>query len=452
MTKDLLPVTCGRLALALAPLLQACAGISGRFCGLAVHNEQGNNWGDAHLAAAAGAVGAGNVWHYNWLMSTGVSAAGVEFVPMIKFPGQNLDGLPAANTGSVGHTVKGWNEPDDPGQAGSIEALRTNPEGYAQAWTSDMLAASAKGYREFVGPAMAHDTCWLDYFLKACEGTARCKDLVTYLALHRYRNDCSTYAASPDYQGWREDLGYILSMYRLKEKYNQRGFRIKGLVWDEFGCLTSNFQDAAPEQDQRRYLMEWYKNTVVQVLKGDSGVIQKIQATNFIGPNGPDAHSGQPYNAGMCQWQNGGTAAAADAVKAIQDISSMAWFSIHPGRNYLFSGSSLTELGQLYFEACAAVPGQTGSDCHTATESDECYGHVTWARGTGIKEHPEWYPGLDASSSFEDMQEHLWKQGLGNCPQPCPLLEGTESAAGPLPRCSFLWPAVAVAARFWRLW
>lgn len=37
----------------------------------------------------------------------------------------------------------------------------------------------------------------------------------------------------------------------------------------------------------------------------------------------------------------------------------------------------------------------------------------------GIFQHPEWYPGLDASSSFKDFQASLNGSGHGNCSLPC---------------------------------
>jgi len=413
-------------ALVLACVARVNYCISGRFCGLAVNNEQGNGWNNDQLRIASDAASALKLWHYNWLPSTDVHVTDVEFVPTIKFPGQVSAEIPYAGTGSAGYTVKGWNEPDDPGQAGSIHALRTNPEGFAQAWTDDMLAASAKGYTDFVGPAMAHDSCWLDHFLKACEVTGRCKELVTYLALHRYRQDCSTYVASSDYQGWREDLSYILSFYNIMQKYNARGFQIKGLVWDEFGCLTNNFQDAAPEQHQQQYLTEWYENTVIKLFTGDTAIVDKIKSTQWIGPNEPDAHAGQ-YSPGSCQWSNGGTQAASDAVEAIRAIKSMAWFNIHVGKNYLFTGTSLTLLGQTYFTACSRVPGSGQGrggvgGCRTAVPSDECYSHVVWARDVGIHQHPDWYPEVPPSPTFDHFQQDLWKKGIGDCPRPCKFL------------------------------
>merc|ERR1719491_425849 len=143
---------------------------------------------------------------------------------------------------------------------------------------------------------MAHDVCWLDHFLKACEETTGCRSLITHLAFHRYRADCATYVADPDYRGWREDLSYVLSFYKLMTKYNGRGFNIKGLVWDELGCFTSDWRDFAPESEQMRYMSEWYNRTLVSVNVGDEAMERKIRDSPWIMPaaafTANDAHTG----------------------------------------------------------------------------------------------------------------------------------------------------------------
>merc|ERR1719362_2288439 len=37
----------------------------------------------------------------------------------------------------------------------------------------------------------------------------------------------------------------------------------------------------------------------------------------------------------------------------------------------------------------------------------------------GIRQHPEWYPDLTPESPAEAFQDHLYRSGHGNCPQPC---------------------------------
>lgn len=74
--------------------------------------------------------------------------------------------------------------------------------------------------------------------------------------------------------------------------------------------------------------------------------------------------------------------------------------------------------------------------CHTAVETDECYGHVLWAMGTGIHNFPSWYAGLSPQSSFVEFQAsmHMTGHGFGTCPQPCLGLDGRKLADAKTPR------------------
>merc|ERR1719221_894901 len=70
--------------------------------------------------------------------------------------------------------------------------------------------------------------------------------------------------------------------------------------------------------------------------------------------------------------------------------------------------------------AAIALTKETNSDCHTAVPGDDdCYPHVYWAMTTGIVLHPDWYPGLSASSYFPAFQSFLAGNYTPNCPQPC---------------------------------
>merc|ERR1719254_50989 len=64
-----------------------------------------------------------------------------------------------------------------------------------------------------------------------------------------------------------------------------------------------------------------------------------------------------------------------------------------------------------------APPAQ--EECRSATEGDSCHEEVLWSINNGIRNHPEWYPGLNRKSSFEEFQRLLHKRGQGNCPMPC---------------------------------
>ena len=62
------------------------------------------------------------------------------------------------------------------------------------------------------------------------------------------------------------------------------------------------------------------------------------------------------------------------------------------------------------------------AQCRTATPDDSrCFPNVQWAQIVGLAEHPEWYPSLNSSATFEDVQRHLHAAELTKyrCPQPC---------------------------------
>lgn len=57
--------------------------------------------------------------------------------------------------------------------------------------------------------------------------------------------------------------------------------------------------------------------------------------------------------------------------------------------------------------------------CHTTVKGQSCYDDVLFGMEKGIQKHPEWYPQLTPSSSFEDFQKVLHKNKELNCPVPC---------------------------------
>jgi len=65
--------------------------------------------------------------------------------------------------------------------------------------------------------------------------------------------------------------------------------------------------------------------------------------------------------------------------------------------------------------------------CRLAVAGEECYQAVEWAMEHGIRQHPEWYPDLTPESPTEAFQDHLYRTGHGNCPQPCSV----PSTTGP---------------------
>jgi len=63
----------------------------------------------------------------------------------------------------------------------------------------------------------------------------------------------------------------------------------------------------------------------------------------------------------------------------------------------------------------------TPTPCKTALAGDACSQEIAWARSDGISAHPEWYPGLTATSSDNDFQMVCSKSGQSTeaCSRPC---------------------------------
>jgi len=113
-------------------------------------------------------------------------------------------------------------------------------------------------------------------------------------------------------------------------------------------------------------------------------------------------------------WPGGG--ATGTGLSVVLDTSSLLSSSEH--RLYVFvrqdPASCEAECDKQ--EAVASLPFRI---CRTAVEGDVCYRHVVLARERGIRLQPERYPGVGASSSFEEVQMLLHQQGAGECPPPC---------------------------------
>ncbi|CAK0807907.1 unnamed protein product [Prorocentrum cordatum] len=62
-------------------------------------------------------------------------------------------------------------------------------------------------------------------------------------------------------------------------------------------------------------------------------------------------------------------------------------------------------------------------ECQVVPIDSHCYSSLVFARGTGIREHPEWYPSLTEDSSTygsADFQKYLWEHANETeCPRPC---------------------------------
>merc|ERR1712203_959010 len=54
-----------------------------------------------------------------------------------------------------------------------------------------------------------------------------------------------------------------------------------------------------------------------------------------------------------------------------------------------------------------ATTPSLSSGCKAALPGSACFRDVVWAMSHGIQQHPQWYPDLSASSSFDDFQAFL---------------------------------------------
>ncbi|CAK0815598.1 unnamed protein product [Prorocentrum cordatum] len=60
-----------------------------------------------------------------------------------------------------------------------------------------------------------------------------------------------------------------------------------------------------------------------------------------------------------------------------------------------------------------------GGGCKQAEQGTPCHDDVTWLLAKGFEKHPEWYPGYTSRSSFEAVQDLLYRAGKAQCPRPC---------------------------------
>jgi len=264
--------------------------------------------------------------------------------------------LPRAGKKGVGRTVFGWFEPD------FNESMNwPDPEKAAKDWTVDMLAARRLGYTEFVAPTIGNDVCWLDFFLKGCERVPECPALVTHFSFMRFRTDCSEYEGDCSNIPFRDDLSYLVSFNRLKEKYMRRGFAIRGMTLNVRGCKQATgsairgvpLNVPAADNETTRYMDKLLRKTIRQVREGDETVIDNItnsREAKFIGFSGPDAHDeGAAYTPGYCSWQGpgeGGAATGGAAVRAIRSLTRLTWVDVMQENESVREG---------FFDVCQSI-------------------------------------------------------------------------------------------------
>eukprot|EP00441_Pelagodinium_beii_P021884 CAMPEP_0197664628 /NCGR_PEP_ID=MMETSP1338-20131121/58755_1 /TAXON_ID=43686 ORGANISM="Pelagodinium beii, Strain RCC1491" /NCGR_SAMPLE_ID=MMETSP1338 /ASSEMBLY_ACC=CAM_ASM_000754 /LENGTH=345 /DNA_ID=CAMNT_0043243311 /DNA_START=59 /DNA_END=1096 /DNA_ORIENTATION=- len=62
---------------------------------------------------------------------------------------------------------------------------------------------------------------------------------------------------------------------------------------------------------------------------------------------------------------------------------------------------------------------QEASSCHDAKPGESCFNDIHWAKTQGIHQHPGWYPGLSPSSSDSEFQAQVHAKRPEKCPKPC---------------------------------
>ncbi|CAK0822941.1 unnamed protein product, partial [Prorocentrum cordatum] len=66
--------------------------------------------------------------------------------------------------------------------------------------------------------------------------------------------------------------------------------------------------------------------------------------------------------------------------------------------------------------------------CSSAEEGSACFDEVV-AQMAGVRDHPERYPGITNTSSFEEVQESLFDRMLAGCTRPCPAVHSARVLA-----------------------
>jgi len=63
-------------------------------------------------------------------------------------------------------------------------------------------------------------------------------------------------------------------------------------------------------------------------------------------------------------------------------------------------------------------PEASAKNCRTAVKGEACWDAITWVRSKGFKQHPEWFKGITASSTPEEIQNYLSGRNGSHCSRP----------------------------------
>jgi len=146
---------------------------------------------------------------------------------------------------------------------------------------------------------------------------------------------------------------------------------------------------------------------------GSGNAVQRGMPQEF--PNGIPVDYMVNDDETKCHTARKGEQCYKDVVKTMSKT-----FKAHPDWYPGFTSESSFEEFQAFLHRQAVCPrscGKAKTNCHTAKKGEECYTDVITTMKRYIITHPESYPGLTASSSFEEVQDFL--HGRFSCPRPC---------------------------------
>eukprot|EP00928_Gymnodinium_smaydae_P029734 TRINITY_DN2230_c0_g1_i1.p1 TRINITY_DN2230_c0_g1~~TRINITY_DN2230_c0_g1_i1.p1 ORF type:complete len:730 (-),score=120.48 TRINITY_DN2230_c0_g1_i1:271-2310(-) len=108
-----------------------------------------------------------------------------------------------------------------------------------------------------------------------------------------------------------------------------------------------------------------------------------------------------------------------DWYRGLSSMSSFEDFQTHLSRWHPPSHCPMPcERSKLKADATAAVQHHLNDEC--GEPSQECRNDIDWAMNVGIKQHRDWYPGLDEFSSVDDFQAYLAASSpTHHCRLPC---------------------------------
>jgi hypothetical protein len=152
---------------------------------------------------------------------------------------------------------------------------------------------------------------------------------------------------------FRDDLSYLVSFGRLKEKYMRRGFAIRGMILNMLGCKRARGKKPAADNETIWYMDTLLRDTISKVRKGDESVINSITNSpdaQYIGFSGPDAHDeGAVYTPGYCGWvgpEKGAPSTGDGAVRAIRGLTGLTWVDVMKENESVREG---------FFDVCQSI-------------------------------------------------------------------------------------------------